>query len=96
MATILIRRARCVSATSSSPGALSARCGRCSTSRGESLEEAGPSTPIEVLGLDGVPDAGDQVNAAEDDKVAKQVVEHRRQQERKRELGSNSDSRREH
>ncbi|MGE0868291.1 MAG: translation initiation factor IF-2 [Kofleriaceae bacterium] len=56
--------------------------------RGESLEQAGPSTPVEVLGLDGVPDAGDQVNAAEDDKVAKQVVEHRRQQERKRELSS--------
>ncbi|HEY4242448.1 MAG TPA: translation initiation factor IF-2 [Kofleriaceae bacterium] len=55
---------------------------------GRSVEEAGPSTPIEVLGLDGVPDAGDQVNGAEDDKVAKQVVEHRRQQERKRELGS--------
>jgi translation initiation factor IF-2 len=55
---------------------------------GNTLEEAGPSTPIEVLGLDGVPDAGDQVNAAEDDKVAKHVVEHRRQQERKRELGS--------
>jgi hypothetical protein len=52
--------------------------------RGNTLDEAGPSTPIEVLGLDGVPDAGDQVNAAEDDKVAKQVVEHRRQQERKR------------
>ncbi len=56
--------------------------------RGEQLESAGPSTPIEVLGLDGVPDAGDQVNAAEDDKVAKQVVEHRRQAERKRELQS--------
>ena len=56
--------------------------------RGESLDEAGPSTPIEVLGLDGVPEAGDQVNAAEDDKVAKQVVEHRRQAERKRELSA--------
>jgi translation initiation factor IF-2 len=56
--------------------------------RGSTLDEAGPSTPIEVLGLDGVPDAGDQVNAAEDDKVAKQVVEHRRQQERKRELST--------
>jgi translation initiation factor IF-2 len=56
--------------------------------RGESVEEAGPSTPVEILGLDGVPDAGDQVNAAEDDKVAKQVVEHRRQQHRKRELAS--------
>jgi len=58
--------------------------------RGQSLEVAGPSTPIEILGLDGVPDAGDQVNAAEDDKVAKQVVEHRRQQYRKRELASTS------
>ena len=58
--------------------------------RGQSVEEAGPSTPVEILGLDGVPDAGDQVNAAEDDKVAKQVVEHRRQQYRKRELASNS------
>jgi len=56
--------------------------------RGQPLEEAGPSTPIEVLGLDGVPEAGDLVNAAEDDKVAKQVVEHRRQQHRKRELAS--------
>jgi len=57
---------------------------------GNSLEVAGPSTPIEVLGLDGVPDAGDKVNGAEDDKVAKQVVEHRRQDHRKRELASTS------
>jgi translation initiation factor IF-2 len=56
--------------------------------RGEQVEEAGPSTPVEILGLDGVPEAGDQVNVAEDDKVAKQVVEHRRQQFRKRELAS--------
>ncbi len=55
---------------------------------GTSIDEAGPSTPVEVLGLDGVPDAGDQVNAAEDDKVAKQVVEHRRQSYRRRELAS--------
>jgi translation initiation factor IF-2 len=52
------------------------------------LDEAGPSTPIEILGLDGVPDAGDQVNMAEDDKVAKTVVEHRRQIERRRELAA--------
>jgi translation initiation factor IF-2 len=58
--------------------------------RGNTIDEAGPSTPVEILGLDGVPDAGDQVNAAEDDKVAKQVVEHRRQQFRKRELASTS------
>jgi translation initiation factor IF-2 len=56
--------------------------------RGEQLKEAGPSTPVEILGLDGVPEAGDSVNVADDEKVAKQVVEHRRQAWRKRELAS--------
>lgn len=56
--------------------------------RGEPLKEAGPSTPVEILGLDGVPEAGDTVNVADDEKVAKQVVEHRRQAWRRRELGS--------
>jgi len=60
--------------------------------RGEQIEEAGPSTPVEVLGLDGVPEAGDQMNVAEDDKVAKQVVDHRRQQYRKKELQKDSKS----
>jgi translation initiation factor IF-2 len=58
--------------------------------RGETLDQCGPSTPVEILGLDGVPEAGDQVNVAEDDKAAKQVVEHRRQSWRKRELASTS------
>jgi translation initiation factor IF-2 len=56
--------------------------------RGEPVKEAGPSTPVELLGLDGVPEAGDSVNVADDEKVAKQVVEHRRQSWRKRELAS--------
>ena len=56
--------------------------------RGEQVKEAGPSTPVEILGLDGVPEAGDTVNVAEDERAAKQVVEHRRQVHRKRELAS--------
>ncbi len=57
---------------------------------GVSITEAGPSTPIELLGLDGVPEAGDSLNVADDDKLAKEVVEHRRQAWRKRELGSSA------
>jgi translation initiation factor IF-2 len=56
--------------------------------RGESVKEAGPSTPVEILGLDGVPEAGESVNVADDEKVAKTVVEHRRQSWRKRELAT--------
>jgi translation initiation factor IF-2 len=46
-------------------------------SRGEALKEAGPSTPVQVLGLSGVPNAGDRLNAVADDKTAKTVAEHR-------------------
>ncbi len=53
-----------------------------------SLEEAGPGTPVEILGIDGVPGAGDTLNATEDEKMAKQVVESRQQQKRKKELAS--------
>jgi translation initiation factor IF-2 len=56
--------------------------------KGLPIKEAGPSTPVELLGLDGVPDAGDNLNVADDEKTAKQVVEHRRQQARKRELAT--------
>jgi translation initiation factor IF-2 len=56
--------------------------------KGQAVREAGPSTPVELLGLDGVPDAGDNMNVAEDEKTAKQVVEHRRQAQRKRELAT--------
>ncbi|HWN66709.1 MAG TPA: translation initiation factor IF-2, partial [Haliangium sp.] len=56
--------------------------------KGLAVREAGPSTPVELLGLDGVPDAGDNMNVADDEKTAKQVVEHRRQAQRKRELAT--------
>ncbi len=44
---------------------------------GRSLKEAGPSTPIEVLGLDAVPIAGDQFDVAADMKVAEKVAKSR-------------------
>ncbi len=55
---------------------------------GKPIKIAGPSTPIELLGLDGVPEAGETLNVADGEKVAKQVVEHRRQQRRRKELAT--------
>jgi translation initiation factor IF-2 len=54
--------------------------------KGQSVSEAGPSTPVEVLGLDGVPDAGEVFNVVTDEKAAKTLVEHRHEQRRKKEL----------
>ena len=58
--------------------------------KGQALTEAGPSTPVEVLGLDGVPDAGEVFNVVTDEKAVKTLVEHRHDARRKKELASGS------
>src|SRR5262249_4526063 len=47
---------------------------------------APPATPVEILGLSGVPNAGETFNAVADEKQAKELVEHRRDSRRKKEL----------
>ncbi len=46
--------------------------------RGERVKEAGPSEPVEVIGFNDVPDAGDIMSAVDDDKLHKQVAEERK------------------
>jgi len=58
--------------------------------RGQAVEIAGPSFPVEVTGLAGVPDAGDAFHAVEDEKVAKDVAQHRQQKVREAELAKTS------
>ncbi|MFT3793532.1 translation initiation factor IF-2 [Flavobacterium sp.] len=50
--------------------------------RGHALKEAGPSTPVSVLGLDGAPTAGDKFNIFEDEREAKQIAVKRTQLQR--------------
>jgi translation initiation factor IF-2 len=45
--------------------------------RGDRLKEVGPATPVQVTGLSGVPEAGDDFNVVENERAAKQIVEHR-------------------
>jgi translation initiation factor IF-2 len=53
--------------------------------KGQNITEAPPSTPVELLGLDGVPDAGEIFNVVTDEKDAKTLVEHRRDSRRRKE-----------
>lgn len=54
--------------------------------RGEAISEAGPATPVEVLGLQGVPDAGESFQVVADVSRAQQISHHRQHVERQRTL----------
>jgi translation initiation factor IF-2 len=54
--------------------------------KGRKVESAGPSTPVEILGLQGIPDAGNPFVAVTDEATARQVAEHRRGKQREADL----------
>ncbi len=58
--------------------------------RGQHVDAAGPSIPVEILGLSGVPQAGDEMVALTDERDAKQVSIHRQQKQRSVELAKTS------
>jgi len=53
---------------------------------GKQAKEAGPSIPVEILGLNGTPDAGDEFFAVADEKKAKELAEFRQTREREQRL----------
>ena len=57
---------------------------------GKRMKEAGPSSPVEVLGFTGVPEAGDRFYVVESDKDARSISETRQDQYRNEKLGANS------
>jgi translation initiation factor IF-2 len=58
--------------------------------RGNALADAPPSTPVEVLGLEGLPQAGDQMVVVTDRSKAKEIAEYREQKAREAELAKTS------
>src|SRR5271155_2984400 len=60
--------------------------------RGGAIKQAGPSTPVEVLGLQGVPEAGDQFQVADEAK-ARHIVEYRQGKAREATLAKSSSGR---
>ena len=53
---------------------------------GKALQEAGPSVPVEIMGLAEVPQAGDVFNAVSDEKLARELVEQRKQEAKEEEF----------
>ena len=50
--------------------------------KGERIKEAGPSTPVEVIGFNDVPEAGDIISAVDDDSLSRRVAEERKDKAR--------------
>ena len=52
--------------------------------KGTEQKEAGPSVPVEILGLDAPPEAGDEFAVVENEKQARDITQYRREKEKKR------------
>ncbi len=58
--------------------------------KGKTVKAAGPSVPVEIVGLDDVPGAGDELNAVEDERMARNLAEQRREKQRQEILTANA------
>ena len=58
--------------------------------KGKNVKVAGPSVPVEIIGLDDVPQAGDELNAVENERMAKDLADQRREKQRQEILAANA------
>ncbi len=58
--------------------------------RGKRVSKAGPATPVEIVGMEGLPQAGDQFLVVEDEKMARDISQQRKDERRAEELGGAS------
>ena len=58
--------------------------------KGQKIKKAGPSTPVEIMGLTNVPQAGDTFYEVKDEKMAKHLIERRKRQEREEAIAEQS------
>jgi translation initiation factor IF-2 len=57
--------------------------------RGETVDEAGPAMPVEILGLDGVPEPGDALVAVDSERQAREITEYRQRKRHQTQTGPN-------
>ena len=58
--------------------------------KGEKVKEAGPSFPVEITGLDDVPSGGDIFNAVSDERLARELVEQRKEKQKEEQWGNHT------
>ena len=88
VATILVQNGTLHSGDAIIAGTAVGRVRVMTNDRGERIDTAGPSTPVEITGLAEVPVAGDAFNAVGDEKLARELVEQRRQEAKEEQFKS--------
>lgn len=86
MATVLIRNGKLKAGDPFVCGVYRGKIRALLDNRGEILDQAGPSMPVEIQGISGVPKAGDEFMVLEDEKQTKQVSQYRQLKQRETEL----------
>ena len=90
VATVLVQRGTLKVGDIVVAGAEWGRVRLLANERGETVKSAGPSTPIEVLGLSAAPEAGDEMVVVENEARAREVAEYRGRKRREQRQASSS------
>lgn len=86
VATVLVQKGTLHEGDNVLTGSTSGRIRAMFDSKGQSVKEAGPSIPVQILGLSDVAEAGDKLFAVEDEKVARAYAERAEEQKREERL----------
>ena len=84
IATVLVQRGTLDVGDTIVVGSSIGRIRAMKDDKGKSVKSAGPSTPVEIMGLTEVPEAGDTFYEVKNEKVAKHLIERRKRQEREK------------
>lgn len=90
VATLLVTNGTLQSGQSIVAGTCAGRIRLMTDFKGKTIKKAGPATAVEILGLTDVPQAGDEFNAVKEDKIARDIAEHRAEKLREEVLARNS------
>ena len=88
VATILVQKGTLHKGDCVIAGTAVGRVRTMKNDKGQFIEEAGPSTPVEITGLTEVPSAGDLFDAVADEKLARELADKRAAEEKERQFSS--------
>ena len=88
IASVLVQRGRLDVGDTVVVGTSIGRIRSMVNDKGKKVKEAGPSTPVEIMGLTEVPEAGDIFYEVKDEKVAKHLIERRKRNQREKSINA--------